>query len=70
MNNNISVRAADGGYIITLPNGNEEIRASIEDMMDRLLLHFLGLSKYFSGSSYGKVRIEFGPEPEVIKNNE
>ena len=51
----MNIKKVTNGYIIKNKFGTEEIFQSIEEVFNRLLLHFEGKSEKFDGDSYGKV---------------
>jgi len=56
--NNIKVRKANGGYILTDTIGFEHIYTNLVDVFEYLLLHYEGLARTFSGYLFGRVVIE------------
>lgn len=57
--NEITIRPADGGYIVTERQfgGRERIFPSLEALFKYLLQRYEGRSEVFKGNSYGKVEI-------------
>lgn len=54
----ITIKQAANGYIVEFPNRATEIYKTTEELFERLLQQFEGLTKHFTGTAYGKVTIE------------
>ena len=61
----VEISQVSNGFIITFGNCHE-IYSTFEDVLERLLLHYEGLSRYFIGNSFGSVNIIRGKEVEEI----
>ena len=46
------------GYIIQDNYSEKEVYQTLDEVFERLLMHFEGRSETFGGNSFGKVRIE------------
>lgn len=66
--NEVSIRKVSGGYILEWKSGEEQIEDLLEDVFERLLLHFEGLAPSFFQDSYGKVTIQRGNGPSFSAN--
>jgi hypothetical protein len=63
-NNEISIRAAERGYIVTVRRyltPTEHVFLSLEDVFDYILLTLEGRCDTFKGDMYGKVEIKREP---------
>jgi len=56
----IKIRQARGGYVITLCDGEEVVAFSLEGVFDYLLQYFEGLSSSFTGTLHGEVIVKRG----------
>jgi len=61
MANEIKIRTAKNGYIITNSFGFEEVYTTLDSMLSDLLFHFEGRCESFSGDSFGVVEIHRKP---------
>lgn len=66
LRNDIGIRNADGGYIITTEN-RERVFFSLEEVFLYLLSYYEGLSPTFSGSLHGEVIVIRGEEKEISR---
>ena len=54
----ISIEKCEGGYIVIDRYGTKMLKTSLDELFEYLLLTFEGRSKYFAGSSFGRICID------------